>query len=141
MAIAYNTFGNEIKYTITQDVLQTYVENATIKFPLPEASSDILSNLAPTTGIDPMMLEVITGKLVKLGFQQVKAKVMASVLIAVAQDQGLDPQLYFTDSEQALKLANDTYDVINAMRPVGNQIGVSTPIKNSKSRYSKLIQP
>ena len=38
----YTTFGNEVKYEIRNDTLVAFLENATIKFPLPEASSEIL---------------------------------------------------------------------------------------------------
>jgi len=137
----YDTFGNEVKYYVDRDTLVAYIENATIKFPLPEASSTILGELADQTSINPVQLDLILSKLVAIGFQPAAAKIMATVLIGVAQEQGVNPLNYFNDEEQALKLANDTYQVINMMRPVGNQVGVTTPIKNSKSRYAKLIRP
>lgn len=141
MAISYNTLGNEVKYRITQDMLTTYLENATISFPLPEASSEILAELVTDEHVDPEELGVVQSKLEHIGFAPRKANIMASVILAVAKQQGTDPLVYFNDKDQALKLANDTYQIINALRPVGNQIGVTTPIQNSKSRYRKLIQP
>lgn len=141
MAITYNTLGNEIKYKITNGELTAYIDNATIKFPLPEASADILGTLLSSESINPIDLEVVTGRLVDLGFKKVKAEIMASVLVTVAKQQGIDPMEYFDNDERALKLANDTYQLINALRPVGNQIGLTLPIKNSQSRYRNLIKP
>ena len=44
-ASLYNTFGNEVQYKIAQDTLVAYIDNASIKFPLPEASSEILTEI------------------------------------------------------------------------------------------------
>ena len=73
----YTTFGNEVKYQVTQGTLVAYLENATIKFPLPEASVDILENLADTRHINPVELDTITTRLQKIGFADAKAKTMA----------------------------------------------------------------
>ena len=41
----YNTFGNELRYDVLQSTLAVFLENATIKFPLPQASSEILGDI------------------------------------------------------------------------------------------------
>lgn len=137
----YNTFGNDVKYEIVKDTLVTYLDNATIKFPLPEASADILSDLAIPENVNPQQLEIIKSRLISIGFKQSKALTMATVLLQVARMQGVDPMEYFEANDQSLKLAVDTYATINLLRPEGNRISVTTPIKNSKSRHSKLIRP
>ena len=57
----YNTFGNEVKYRYNQGVLTAYLENSTINFPLPEASSEILAEIAVPAGtpIDSATLEAV----------------------------------------------------------------------------------
>jgi len=91
--------------------------------------------------MNSVQLDIVEGKLISIGFQPVKARLMSRVLMSVANDTGTDPLSYFDDPEQALKLANDAYQVINLLRPPGNQIGVKKPINNKKSRYAKLIKP
>jgi len=137
----YLTFGNERKYRITQDTLVAYLENATIKFPLPEASSELLSELADTTSINPQELDTVKSRLISIGFGEPSAVTMASVLIQVAKTQGVSPMEYFSLNEASLKLAIDTYTTINALRPSGNRIGLTTPIENKRSRQRTLIKP
>lgn len=137
----YNTFGNEVRYTYTVNTLVAYLENATIKFPLPEASSTLLSELAPTDKIDPVKLEVVQSRLEYIGFKKSNARAMASILIQVAETNGTDPMVYFEVNEQSLKLAVDTYETINLLRPPGNRIGLADTKSNQKSRFAKLIQP
>ena len=136
----YNTFGNEIKYTVSYDTLIAYLDNATIKFPLPEASTDILQDLADTKTINPVELDPVTTRLESIGFAPPKAKTMASILIQVAQTEGISPHDYFTPGEQSLKLTVDTYEVMNTLRPSGNKVGLVAPISNSKSRFKSQIQ-
>jgi len=137
----YETFGNEIKYKITENTLITYLENSTINFPLPEASADLLSDFADIDSIDPTLLETVKARLENIGFSIPKAKTMASILIKVADSQGVSPMEYFEVNEKSLKLAIDTYKTINLFRPVGNQIGLKTPVKNSQGFYGKMIKP
>ena len=63
----YDTFGGEISYKIANDTLVAYIDNSSIKFPLPEASSEILADLAKVKelAIDPQKLDVIKTKLVE----------------------------------------------------------------------------
>ena len=136
----YNTFGNEIKYTVSYDTLIAYLDNATIKFPLPEASTDILQDIADTKTINPVELDTVTTRLESIGFAPPKAKTMASILIQVAQTEGISPHDYFTPGEQSLKLTVDTYEVMNTLRPSGNKVGLVAPISNSKSRFKSQIQ-
>lgn len=137
----YTTFGNELKYRYTQDTLEAYLENATIRFPLPEASADILGELAPIENVNPQELDLIKTKLVSIGFAEPKAVTMASVLIQVARSQNISPFEYFSSNEASLKLAIDSYTAINLLRPSGNRISITTPIKNNKSRYNQIIKP
>lgn len=137
----YNTFGNELKYRITQGTLEAYLENATIKFPLPEASSSILGELASIDSVNPQELDAVRGELERIGFAQANARAMAAVLIQVAQSQGVSPMTYFDINAASLKLAIDTYDTINLLRPPGNRIGLTAAKDNQKSRVANLIQP
>jgi hypothetical protein len=137
----YVTFGNEEKYRITQDTLIAYLENATIKFPLPEASSTLLQDIANIRTVNPVKLDAVKSRLIATGFQEPNALTMASVLLQVAELENIDPLDYFYFNEASLKLAVDTYETINTFRPKGNLIGLTAPINNKKSRYRKLIQP
>lgn len=139
----YNTFGNEVSYKIVQDTLVAYIDNASIKFPLPEASSEILSEIAAPkdTPIDPSTLSVIETKLQSIGFKKSNARAMSRVLIKVAEVQGLHPTTYFEMNQNSLKLTVDAYAAINAYRPAGNKIDLKTPTLNSRSKLSDLIQP
>jgi hypothetical protein len=137
----YNTFGNEIKYKYTLNTLVAYLDKATIKFPLPEASSTLLSELAPESQVDPVKLEAIQSRLQNLGFGKANARAMASVLIQVAESNNTSPMAYFELNEESLKLAVDTYKTINLLRPPGNRIGLSDPKNNKRSRYTKQIKP
>lgn len=139
----YTTFGNEVKYELVNNTLTAYLENATIKFPLPEASSEMLANLATpqNTPVDPQVLSVIETKLEAIGFKKANAKAMASVLIQVSKVQGVHPTTYFNMNNDTLKLTVDAYKAINAVRPAGNKIDVKTPVRNVYSKSSALIQP
>lgn len=137
----YTTFGNEIKYRITNDTLETFLENSTIKFVLPEAASEILSELAPVESVDPSTLDTVKTRLESIGFSTPNARAMAAVLIQVAQAQNVSPMVYFDTNEASLKLAVDSYKTINMLRPAGNRINVVSPLKNNRSRYGGLIKP
>ena len=41
---------------------------------------------------------------------------------------------YFELNDNTLKLTNDTYNVINALMPAGNRIGLAAPKVNSKNK-------
>lgn len=139
----YDTFGNEVKYQVTQNTLIAYLENATVKFPIPEASTDILSKLFEDKDdpLNPTLLEQVEQRLVKSGFKNANAKAMANVLIRVAAQQKVNPMDYFSVNDSSLKLAIDTYQTINALRPVGNRINLVRPLNNSATRFKDLIQP
>lgn len=138
----YDTFGNEIKYGVTQDKLLNFLKNSTIDFPLPEASAFILQSfLNPADTVDPVMLDQVFTKLVALGYAEPAAKAMGSILIKVAKQQGVSPLQYFDDNKAKLKLAVDSYEAMNALRPAGNRVGLATPIDNSVSRPAQLIKP
>lgn len=138
----YDTFGNEIKYSVTQNKLVNFLENATVQFPLPEASAFILQSfLDPADTVDPVMLDQVYTKLVSIGYGEPAAKAMGTVLIKVAKQQGVSPLQYFDDNKAQLKLAIDSYEAMNALRPAGNRVGLNTPINNQKSRQAPFIKP
>lgn len=139
----YDTFGNEAKYQYNEDTLVAYLENATIKFPLPEASADILSNLFKdsTDPIDSNLLEQVQQRLIKTGFKEANAKAMADVLIRVAREQRVNVMDYFEVNSNTLKLTVDTYQTINTLRPIGNRINLVKPLNNAKTLFRDLIKP
>ena len=138
----YNTFGNQIKYDVIADTLVAYLENATIKFPLPEASADILSKLTDpqTKNFDPAKYFMVNSKLVKLGFKKPKADALTDILMQVAIAQNIDPLDYFSINTNTLNLTLDAYRAINNLRPAGSRVGVIFPTQNSKSRVASLIR-
>lgn len=139
----YETFGNEIQYTISEGTLRAYLENSTVDFVLPEPVSDLLAGFISFEGsIDGALLDQVETKLISRGFKKAKAKTMATVLLKVAEEEGINPLTYFEDPQHALKLTQDSYDAINQLRPSGNRIGLTTSINNSKNqKLSGLIQP
>jgi len=138
----YNTFGNQIKYDVVADTLVAYLENATIKFPLPEASADILSKLTDpqSKNFDPAKYFMVNSKLVKLGFKKPKADALTDILMQVAIAQNIDPLDYFSINTNTLNLTLDAYRAINNLRPAGSRVGVISPTQNSKSRVASLIR-
>ena len=139
----YDTFGNDIKYDILKSTLEVFLENSTIKFPLPEASADILGNLGDNDNlpIDATTLDQIQTRLEYIGFQKPNARALSIVLIRVAAVQGVHPIEYFSLNEATLKLTKDAYTAINGMRPAGSRISVVTPIVNSRTVHGDLIKP
>ena len=107
----YETFGNEVKYQISQNTLIAYLENATVKFPIPEASTDILSKLFQDKDdpINPVLLEQIQQRLIKSGFKEANARAMADVLIRVATVERVNVMDYFEVNNNSLKLTVSTY--------------------------------
>jgi|TARA_B110000503_G_scaffold129877_1_gene202612 hypothetical protein len=137
----YTTFGNEVKYEFRQGVLTAYLENSTINFPLPEATSEILANLAAPKGtaINPQVLSMIQTKLEAIGFKKGNAKAMASVLIQVAKVQGVHPTTYFDMNNDTINLTVDAYQAVNAVRPAGNKVDLKAPKLNINSPSAQLI--
>lgn len=141
-ASLYDTFGNEVRYQATLNTLTAYLDEATIKFALPEASSTFLQELADeSVPVDQAKLDVVRSRLIEIGFKEANAKAMASVLMQVARINNVDPLDYFEINEKSLKLALDTYEAINILRPAGNRIGLRKVQSNQQSRYSQLIKP
>jgi hypothetical protein len=138
----YETFGSEINYKFTAGKLEAYLDNASVKFPLPEASSEILAELAKVKeiAIDPQKLDVIKTKLVAIGFSQSNANAMAKVLIQIAKVQNVDPTAYFDMNADTLKLSVDAFEAMNAIRPAGNKVDLKEPLDNSRSKVAKLIK-
>jgi len=131
----YNTFGSDIQYKYNQGVLEAFFENSSVKFPLPEATSEILSQIAvpPETPIDSQMLDAVKSKLESIGFGKYNANAMAKVLIQVANVQNVSPMEYFYMNQNSLKLSVDSYTAVNAIRPKGNKIDLKSNILNSRS--------
>lgn len=142
-ASLYDTFGNQTKYELVGSTLVAYLEDATIKFPLPEAASDILSNLIEPQGkaYDSAKVGMIQSKLEKLGFKKANATALTSILMEVANAQGIDPLDFFSVNVNTLNLTLDAYQAINNLRPAGSRVGVVAPTLNSKSKASPLIKP
>jgi len=138
----YETFGSEINYKFTAGKLEAYLENASVKFPLPEASSKILADLAKVkdVAIDPQKLDVIKTKLVAIGFGVSNANAMAKVLIQIAKVQNVDPTAYFDMNADTLKLSVDAFEAMNAVRPAGNKVDIKESLENSRSKVAKLIK-
>ena len=138
----YETFGSEINYKFTAGKLESYLENASVKFPLPEASSEILADLAKVKelAIDPQKLDVIKTKLVAIGFGKSNANAMAKVLIQIAKVQEIDPTAYFDMNADTLKLSVDAFEAMNAVRPAGNKVDIKNSIDNSRSKAASLIK-
>jgi len=140
-ASLYDTFGNEINYRVTQETLEQFLKEATVKFVLPEATSQELFNFVNPESIDATLFDVVKGKLINLGFSEPNAKSLSSVLVKIANDQGISPMRYFDDPDTALKLTVDTYNALNFLRPPGNRVGLAVKKVNAKSRVSNLIKP
>jgi hypothetical protein len=139
----YDTFGNQTKYDVIGDTLVAYLEDATIKFPLPEATSQQLATLLDPKerNYDSTKAAMILSKLVKLGFSKANATALTPVLMKVAQVQKVDPLEFFSVNTNTLNLALDAYKAINNLRPVGSRVGLIAPLNNSKSRVANLIKP
>jgi len=137
----YNTFGNEVELRNLRSSLDYFLENSTISFPLPEASSEILKGLLPDTPINPAQLDIIKAKLVSIGFKDKSANVMAQVLFGIAEQEGVDPFDYFDVNERTVKFTADAYTAMNILRPKGNQVGIATPTNNRRGSNAALIQP
>ena len=139
----YDTFGNELKYELSGSTLISFLEDATIRFPLPEASAQILAELGETLPdtFDPAKTAMVNAKLIKLGFSKPNATALTPVLMYVAKNKGIDPLEFFEINQNALNLTLDTYNAINLMRPSGSRVNIISPIVNSASKSGPLIQP
>lgn len=139
----YDTFGNTVKYEVVQDTLVAYLKDATVRFPLPEASSELLANLTSkvSKSYDPAKVSMVESKLQKLGFKKPAAIAMTSVLMAVSDAQGVDPLDYFDVNQNSLNLTVDAYNAMNKMRPAGSRVGFVAPTVNANSKAADLIKP
>lgn len=139
----YDRFGNTVEYKVVQDTLVAYLKDATIEFPLPEASSELLAELTQDIKktFNPDKVNMIHSKLEKAGFKKPAARAMTDVLMKVADAQGVDPLEYFKVNENTLNLTIDAYNAMNQMRPAGSRVGIAVPTVNSKSKVADLIQP
>ena len=141
-ASLYDTFGNEISYDLRRGILTAYIEDATIDFPLPQASAELLERFSdPINTMNQQHLDMIKSKLEKIGFKKANAKALAPVLITVAKELNTDVLEFFEDSNSALELTTDAYKAINVQRPAGSRINVSASTVNSKSKVASLIKP
>tara|TARA_B110000037_G_C16809988_1_gene379186 strand:+ start:112 stop:543 length:432 start_codon:yes stop_codon:yes gene_type:complete len=138
----YDTFGNTTSYEMVNGTLVAYLESATIKFPLPEASSELLATLTNTNKTyNPAIVAMVESKLQKAGFKKPTAKAMSGVLMAVSDASNVDPLEYFDVNENSLNLTVDAYNAMNSLRPAGSRVGIAVPTANSKTKVAGLIQP
>jgi hypothetical protein len=139
----YDTFGNETKYELSGGTLISFLQDATIKFPLPEASAEFLEKLGDPQAatFDPAKTDMIKSKLIKLGFSAANATALTPVLMQVSKAQGIDPLDFFEINQNALNLTLDTYKAINVLRPVGSRVTILAPTVNATSKAGSLIQP
>jgi hypothetical protein len=139
----YDTFGNEPRYEVRRGKLVAFFENSTVTFPLPEASVKILTELGQPRSKyhDPYVVEQVFVRLSKAGFDAATSRAFAPILLDVAAAQGVSVFDYFNVNDNSLKLAVDAYAAINARRPAGSRIGLTTPKDNKASRFDGLIQP
>lgn len=139
----YSSFGNSPQYQLDADTLVAYLDNATIKFVLPEGSADILSALVDPSlrALDPQTLEQVEQRLRRAGYNAVSAATMANVLVQVAKAQGVSPFTYFELNSDTLKLTVDTYQIINSLRATGNRIGLVNPTRPVTPAVQKLLRP
>ena len=141
-ASLYDTFGNTTSYEMVNGTLVAYLESATIKFPLPEASSELLATLTNTNKTyNPALVAMVESKLQKTGFKKSAARAMTDVLMAVSSASNVDPLEYFDVNENSLNLTVDAYNAMNSLRPAGSRIGIAVPTANSKTKVAGLIQP
>ena len=74
----YDTFGNEVGTRINQQTIERYLKDATVKFVLPEATSEILSELnLGGESINKPLFDAVFSNLVSLGFSDPNARAMA----------------------------------------------------------------
>lgn len=138
----YDTFGNTTSYEMVNGTLVAYLDSATIKFPLPEASSELLATLTNNNKTyNPAIVSMVESKLQKAGFRKPAAKAMTSVLMAVSDAQGVDPLEYFDVNDNSLNLTVDAYNAMNSLRPAGSRVGIAVQKSNSKTKVAGLIQP
>ena len=139
----YSSFGNSPQYQLDADTLVAYLDNATIKFVLPEGSADVLAALVDPSlrALDPQTLEQVEQRLRRAGYNTVSAATMANVLVQVAKAQGVSPFTYFELNSDTLKLTVDTYQIINSLRATGNRIGLVNPNRPVTPAVQKLLRP
>lgn len=138
----YDTFGNQVTFRVAQDTLTQYIQNSTVNFPLPEAATQILQDLlSENDTVNSDQLEQVQGRLEVSGYQTANARAMATILIKIANRQGVNPMAYFSAGSDTLRLTRDAYDAMNALRPTGNRVGLAISRVNSKSRKGLLIRP
>jgi len=139
----YETFGNEKSITVLNEMLTIFLKNSTVNFPLPQASSQILSSFNDENLIEHIngpLLEQVKMRLLSSGFSQANANALGIVLLQVAEQQNIHPFEFFELSTNTLKITKDAYDAINALRPAGNRVNLVAPLKNSNSRIKDIIK-
>ena len=139
----YETFGNERSITVLNEMLTIFLKNSTVNFPLPQASSQILSSFNDENLIEHIngpLLEQVKMRLLSSGFSQANANALGIVLLQVAEQQNVHPFEFFELSTNTLKITKDAYDAINALRPAGNRVNLVAPLKNSNSRIKDIIK-
>jgi hypothetical protein len=75
----YETFGNEKSITVLNEMLTIFLKNSTVNFPLPQASSQILSSFNDENLIEHIngpLLEQVKMRLLSSGFSQANANAL-----------------------------------------------------------------
>jgi len=70
MQSLYETFGNEVSYTVRRGKLVKFLQNSTVAFPIPEASVDILTSMLDPDqeGIEATRVDAVKARLTNIGF-------------------------------------------------------------------------
>ena len=80
----YETFGNEIGYTISEGTIKSYLANSTIDFPLPEPISDLLAGYVSfDKSLDGQLFDQVQQKLIVSGYKKPKAKKIKLPVITI----------------------------------------------------------
>ena len=139
----YETFGNEQNVILLNEMLTIFLENSTVDFPLPQASSQILGSFNDKNTLEHIngpLLEQIKMRLLGSGFSEANANALSLVLLQVSEQQNIHPFEFFELSTNTLKITKEAYNAINALRPSGNRVNLVTPLKNSNSRVKDIIK-
>lgn len=139
----FDSFGQDVSIRVRQGILAALSESSDVKFPLPEASAAILSDLAQSDPayFDPYLVDQVMTSLELAGFRRAGAQAFAPVLLEIAQASGVSVFEYFDLNANTVKFVGDTIEAINQRRPAGSRLGVTAPNRNRRSRFRSQVQP
>jgi hypothetical protein len=139
----FDNFGQEVNIRVRQGILAALNESSDVRFPLPEASAAILSELAQSDPLyfDPYLVDQVISSLELAGFRRAGARAFAPVLLEIAQASGVSVFEYFDLNANTVKFVSDTIEAINQYRPAGSRLGVTVPDRNRRNRFRAQVQP